>query len=110
MASAAMDRGAPLRVTGAWMPTLMVAWLTPRRVAPGVEGRVPLVVEPGLAPPPPGAAVPPEPACPPGAGGAGPAAPAGGLGGGRGCPGCVAEVHSGAAVGRLGAPVEPPLM
>src|SRR5437870_3458057 len=69
MASAAMDRGAPLRVTGAWIPTLMVLWLTPSRVAPGADGRVPLVVEPAaVLPPALGAAVPTEPAAAPGAG------------------------------------------
>src|SRR5205807_10446461 len=87
MASAAMDRGAPLRVTGAWMPTLMVAWLTPRRVAPGVDGRVPLVVEPGFAPPPPGAAVPTEPAAAPAAGAAARAAAAVAPVAGAACPG-----------------------
>src|SRR5438477_1287608 len=44
MASAAMERGAPLSVTGAWMPILTVVPVTPRRVAPGDDGRVPLVV------------------------------------------------------------------
>jgi hypothetical protein len=47
----------------------MVLWLTPSRVAPGADGRVPLVVEPAaVLPPALGAAVPTEPAAAPGAG------------------------------------------
>src|SRR5437660_1365114 len=61
MASAAIDSGAPLRVTGAWIPTLIVLALTPTRVAPAVDGRVPLVAAPPLVVPPLGAAVAAEP-------------------------------------------------